>query len=380
MKQVLMIPLCLLLALTSIASIGCASQTPVDCNDFPTRAEMEEGANKPCLHNTANIKGDKTIAVFIPSDFRYTEPSKDEALIATATIVGYAVEGALKLAEYLITQEAKKYEAVYSGQDTTTLLSKPIGLAEQSNSEWVMNQGGLVLLVRTVPCEKPDKASMSHKGYIDDLVTELIVPQSNYLKMSRLLTKNEQGQDEWVDVAALSNHLKSEIEQQLKEAGFNKDHHIAFAGAFAIMPCPTDAAQTSTMRVALLGHYYAALKAKSTGRNGVAGLLKSKSITTLELKGPAADYRYAGGQYAASAVFPLSLKHCHQWNWTGVNPKKPSKFISQIVRVPASREITIKAGVRETNQIKKLLEDFAKQVGSAEIDVEAWFSDEDDAQ
>ncbi|PCI11352.1 hypothetical protein COB72_01200 [bacterium] len=288
--------------------------------------------------------------VFIPGISG--ESSDSKKIDAVPVVVGYAVDGALKLAEYLINREAKKYEAIYSANTLVTLKGVAPRLPDRADSEWGMKEGGMIVMIRSVEVEKAIAVEERLEALLGEMKSEL-----------------EFGQ-------ALSDKVIGKLKIAKED-----NQRITFIGVFEVNPNSFDVKSeskcgeiASILNIQMRGYYYAALKAKSVNNGrGVWGLFKTKSIATIEIKGPAADYRYDGGQYKAAGVFPLLIKECNKWQW--YNPKKNSNWISETYRIPASEEITIVASVRETTKMKKLLNDLAKKTGAIEIDVDEWFSD-----
>jgi|GEM_PF-6636818 len=334
----------LLVIFSTLITTGCASTQGI------TRSNPSQ-LSSHCLSNTQNCV-EQVEVVFIPGNF---EETKMEGLVALPLLAGYAVDGVLKLAKYLINLEAQKYESTFSAKTATNLPDAAPRLIEFATSEWSMKTGGMVVFVRTYKCEK---AKDDDNDNVRDILSNL---------------------DESVNFTPCDPELSisSAIKGQLNKV-LDDDQRVAFIGVFAIKPNAEKKSETDTLNIAMLGYYYAALKAKAV-KGGEKGALKTKSIATVEIKGPLADYRYGGDQYQAAGIFPLTIKKCNEWQW--FNPfdanSNDAKALSPLYRMPASKEISISVSVRETAKMKKLLERLADKVGALEIDVDEWFSEDE---
>lgn len=298
------------------------------------------------------------------------ETGKPELAFTAVGVAGYAIDGLIKLVKHLIEEKAKDYEASFEGTSEITLRGVEDASPTVAVSSWSMESAGVFVMIRTV--EDDDRSES-----LPDLTKQDV--RASLASEIKSLVDGVFESDAYMPAGAAGGQpaadgLQTKIEKQLaalseEEAG----ERLCFAAVGAVLPNfvldkhggPID---NTTFRLALLGYRYSAFKA-DTLRGWGGGLDKTKSVLSVQLKGPVADVVYGGGRFEVAAVFPVS-PGTRDEGWIRLELPKDngsSKYVTHPIRVPSAYNLVLTMSVRETNNMKRTLEWLAEFVGEIEL-------------
>ena len=307
---------------------------------------------------TESSSGEKVLLLYLDGVPAAGGPGQDQSG-AIALLAGLALDIGKSLAVSFLEKEAEKYEARYSARrriHIDELRRDDVGFPPR----FKLGDGGALLFVRTTT--EPDGGLLLDAKGVETLRNGVIAalqpwvasesePLENWLAhvLERLGVVGEataeNGEPKYLALAVLSVVQKATA-----------------PGQYNLKKASVGASYDEAMELAVAGYLYPGLKAKQLGiRVPGQDWDKVKSILTYRIVGPAG----AGGdhqRYEATAAF--SLKQGDDWVHF---PRVESRPVSDLLSLPSSSFLDVKASVLETSDLKRTLQDLAKRLDEAEL-------------